>query len=372
MKKIYYFLILGLLSFTACQKQPLVTPFPDATVNVTLADADYQILGKTIYADSTFSFNSVADAKLYIPTILNSKYPQLNNGTKANIGYSLQVKLADSVYKDVAYTLTNADYLLLPNNKYTDFSTAQILEWLPYKYLTPSQNQEAILTFNYYNNGTTVATPLAFLYTNTTWQQIYLLTPAQYTAVGRGGTYNQFSGSDNVAAYINVLLKADPSVSATAVAGNTKYVSFNFYNSTGKVTSQRVLNFEYTGSNWVTASSGNQAFLVSNNKWIPDPTVYYTLTAADTKLIAASSIGGSAFATVLANLGSYGDFESAWTSAANLPYLDQALILALQANFKSPVANVNYKVTFNEYKSGGDVPTVFTFIYNGTAWVAQQ
>jgi hypothetical protein len=48
------------------------------------------------------------------------------------------------------------------------------------------------------------------------------------------------------------------------------------------------------------------------------------------------------------------------------------MILVLTADFPSPKPNVNYKVTYLNYTGGTDVPTVLTFQYNGTAWVAEQ
>lgn len=365
MKKIYYLLAFVVLAFTACQKQPVIgsggtnNAYVKKKMAVTLQASDYAYLDTSVYAHFTHSFQSVTDAKTYIPVILNAEYPQLSSGSTANISYNMQIKLADSVYKDITYTLTDADYLLLPGNKFTDFSASQILNWLPYKYTTPAQNQLAVLTFNYYANGTTTVSTFSYLYMDKSWQQVYMLTPAQYTAVGKGGTYNQFSASDNVPAFINALLKTDPSVSATATVGQSKFVSFNYYNSTGKVTSQRVLNFIFDGTNWNEAGNTTTAFIESNGKWIPDPTVYYTLTTADTKLIAGSTVGTSDERT---NLGKYGDFSN-WPDAD----LDAALILVLQTNFPNPTVNVDYKVTYLKY-TGTDVPTTVAFIYDGTSW----
>jgi len=381
MKKIYYLLLLLPLAFTACQKQPIV-PVPaltkTATLSFTLAAADYQLLPATAYPHTSLSFNTTADADSYIPTILNAKESaQLNNGSTAAVTYTLAapaqtVVLADSVFKDVSYTLTNADYLLLPGNKYTDFTIAQMLSWLPYKYTTPVANQLAVLTFNYYNSTTTVQT-FSFLYLNGAWQQIYQVTPAQYTAFGRGA-YNQFTTADaaSLPADFNALLKADVAVAATAAYGQTEYVSFNYYVS-GKTggTYQRVMPLTFDGTNWVNPLTPTQAtgnFLKTNGTWAPvvvAPSISYTLTTADTKLIAASTVGTAAERT---NLGSYGDFESSWTTAD----LDSAMILVLTADFPKPQVNILYKVTYLAYVNSADVPTVLSFIYNGTAWVAQQ
>jgi hypothetical protein len=372
MKKIFYVLALIALGFTACQKQPNLLPSSyTKMMTLTLQQSDYQLLPSTAYPHSTFTFDNTADANTYIPQILNARDPQLGNGSTASVTYTVSapyLKVADSVYKDVAYTLTNADYLLLPGNKYTDFSSAQILTWLPYKYPTAVANQLALLTFNYYNSNTTVQT-FSFLYQGGAWKQIYTISPAQYAAVGRGA-YNQFTAADNanLAAYFNGFLKADVAVMATAKYGDIQYVSFDYY---GGGTFQRVLPLIYNGTAWVTTATVNNtlAFVKSNGAWIADPTVYYTLTTADTKLIGNpngtnnQTIGTSA---QRANLYQYGDFSN-WAAAD----LNNAIILVLKTDFPNPKVNVNYKVTYLNYTGGTDVPTVLTFQYNGTTWVAK-
>ncbi|WP_259071824.1 hypothetical protein HDF24_09730 [Mucilaginibacter sp. X4EP1] len=366
MKKIYYLLLLLPLAFTACQKQPNLIPASyTKAMTLTLQASDYQLLPKTDYPYNTLTFDNVADANTYIPIILNARDPQLGNGSTAKVTYTVSspyLKVADSVYADVAYTLTKADYLLLPGNKYSDFSIAQVLSWLPYKYPTPVANQLAVLTFSYYNVSTTTAT-FSFLYLNGAWQQIYQVTAAQYTSLGLGG-YDQFTASNNanLAGLLNALLKADPLVSASAKYGQVEYVSFNYY---GGGTFQRVVPLVFDGNNWVgTATTTNTlAFLKSGGTWIPDPTVYYTLSSADLQLIAASTFGTTAQRT---DVGKYGDF-SAWAAAD----LDNAIILALTKDFPTPKVNVNYNVTYLNYTGGADVPTVVTFQYNGTAWVAK-
>jgi len=375
MKKIYHLFTLAVIAvaFTACHpldntyKKLDEAPGPIQSITYKLTTADYAILDTSVYSHFTHSFKTTDDAKTYIPTILNSKYPNVTNKSNANITFNSQIILADSVYKDLTYTLTDADYLLLPSNntpttKFTDFSSTQILSWLPYKYTAPVDNQLAILTFNYYNKTTTVQT-FSYLYLAGAWQQIYMISPAQYTLVGKGG-YNQFTSTDdaNLVAYLNGILKADLSVSVTAKAGDVKYVSFNYYSST-KVTSQRVLTMIYDGTNWSTSNTSTLGFIRQNGTWIADPTVYHTLSKADITLIANSTISTSDNRT---NLGKYGDFESSWSAAD----LKSAMILVLTTDYPTPTPNINYKVTYLAY-SGGDVATTLTFQWNGTAWVAQ-
>lgn len=371
MKKIYYLLAFAAIIIAGCQKQPIVGLGGSATsevktLSLTLASADYSSLGSSVYASKTKNFNSDADAKQYIPTILNNEYPQLSNGSKANITFSEQPVLVDSVYKDQQYTLVTTpvnDYKLLPGNNFSDFSIAQTIAWLPYKFPTPAATQQEILTFAYYNGQTTATATFAFLYFNGVWRQAYLLTPAQYTAVGRPA-FSQFTSADdaNIPSYLNAILKSDPSVIANAKAGSVQYVSFNYYNS-AKVTTQRVMAMGFDGANWTPVSTTTLAFLKSGGTWIPDPTVYYTLTKADITLIGNSTNGTAAERT---NLLQYGDF-SGWSKTD----LQNSMILVLTTDFPSPKVNINYVVTYLNYTGGADVPTNLTFQYNGTAWVAQ-
>jgi hypothetical protein len=366
MKKIYYLLALLVLAFTACQKQPNLVPttFVKA-MNLTLATADYQLLPSTDYPYTSLSFNSLADANTYIPVILNARDPQLGNGSTANVTFSFSpiVSPADSAYSDIAYTVTSADYVAL-GSSYGDFSASDILNFLAYKYPNPSPNQLAVVTYVLYTGSDNTVTN-SFLYLNGGWLKIYQVTPAEYTEAGEG-KYDQFTKSDqpNLPADFNLFLKTDISAAGladTVKANDIEYVSYSYY---GGGNYQRILALTYNGSSWVTTGgAATRAFLKSGGVWIPDPTVYYTLSAADVKLIAASSFGTTSQRT---SLGKYGDF-SGWSASD----LDNALILVLTTDFPNPKVKVNYNITYLNYTGGADVPTVVTFQYNGTAWAVQ-
>ncbi len=377
MKKIFYAIAFVAVVFTSCQKQPIVPLYPAVaskqSYNITLASSDYALLPSTAYPSKTLSFNNATDAQNYIPTILNAKYPSkvaADNST-AVVTYTqsaLSFKLTDSAYNDVAYTLTPADYLLLPGNKYTDFSIAQVIKWLPYKYPSPVVNQLALLTFTPY--PATLTPPYSFLYLNGAWSEIYTITPAQYAVYGLG-KYNQFTSTNDATlpAMLGALLKTDLTVQDTVKAGDIEYISFNYYGS-DKGTYQRVIPLEYDGSNYVAPKTSVAAplnFIKKSGQWQyvqPLPVISYTLTSADIALIAKSTVAPSG---LLTNLASYGDF-SGWTTAQ----LDAAMILVLTADFQTPQTNTNYSVIYLAYTGGADVPTSLLFQWSGTAWVAQQ
>jgi hypothetical protein len=374
MKKIYYLLAFAALAFSACQKQPVVTPSLPATgpkqdLTITLQASDYALLTSG-YPMTTLTIDDDADAQKYIPSILNAKYPLVIDGSTATVTYAKSAlyfkPAADSLFTDVAYTLTNADYLLLPGNKFTDFSISQVLQWLPYKYPTPAKNELKLLNFTIYPS-TAPAPPYSFMYLNGAWTEVYTVTPAAYTAIGLG-KYDQFTSANNpnLPSILSAILKSDITVQDTVKKGDIEYVSFGYYGDDGK-DYQRVVPVVYDGNNYTAPqiSTGTVNFIKQSGSWTfvkPLPVVAYTLSAADITLIANSNFGTS---SQRSDVASYGDFSS-WAAAD----LQNAIILVLTTDFKTPQTNTNYDVTYLNYTGGADVKTVLKFQWTGTAWVA--
>jgi hypothetical protein len=382
MKKIYYLLALLPLAFTACQKQPMVTPTTPLVkstkeaLSFTLAPADYQLLPSSVYASSTFNFNSTLDADNYIATILGIKEAVgLADGSTATVGYSLAaptLKVADSLVKDVTYTVMASEYKPITGNTYGDFSAANVLAYLAAKYPTPVANQLVVLTYVLYTTADNTVTN-SFLYLNGAWKLIYQVSAAQYTEVGEG-KYDEMEAADvpKLPGYFNFFLKNDITIADTAKAGDVEYVSYNYYASS--VDYQKVLALTFDGNNWTQNSrSATASFIRSNGTWaavLPLPTISHTLTAADISLIAASTTTGAS-ATLLTDLGKYGDFNSGasgWTTAE----LNTAFILVLTADYPTPALKTNYVITYLYYVNSADVPTQAAFQWSGTTWVPQQ
>src|ERR1700761_7854257 len=292
MKKIYYLLAFALLAFTACQKQPYVTPNPlvkTQTENLafTLAPADYALLPSGVYAATSNNFNSTTDADNYIPQILAAKEPSyVADKSTAVVTYTLaapSVSVADSLYSDLTYTVTPADYTAT-GSKYGDYTPAEVLGFLAYKYPTPAANQLAIITYVLYT-GTDNTVTNSFLYINGAWKLIYQVTPAQYTQVG-DGKYDEFVAADvpKLAGYFNYFLKNDITIADTAKAGDVEYVSYNYYQSSNKADYQKVLALTYDGSNWgVITTQATANFLKTSGAWaavLPLPTITHTINAA--------------------------------------------------------------------------------------------
>jgi hypothetical protein len=382
MKKIYYLLALLPLAFTACQKQPLVTPTTPLVkstkeaLSFTLAPADYQLLPNSVYAYSTFSFNSTTDADNYIATILGIKESAgVADGSTATVGYSLAtptLKVADSLYKDVTLTVGASEYKPITGNTYGDFTAANVLAYLAAKFPTPVANQLVVLTYVLYTTADNTVTN-SFLYLNGAWKLIYQITPAQYTEVG-DGKYDEFVAADlpKLTGYFNFFLKNDITIADTAKAGDIEYVSYNYY--TSAADDQKVLALTYDGNNWSqNTRAATASFVRSNGVWaavLPLPTISHTLTSADISLIANSTTTGAS-STLLTDLGKYGDFNSGtsgWTTAE----LNAAFILVLTADYPTPALKTNYVITYLYYINSADVPTQAAFQWSGTAWIPQQ
>jgi hypothetical protein len=384
MKKIYYLLALLTLAFSACQKQPIV-PVPSltktGTLTFTLAAADYQLLPSSAYPNASHSFKSTSDANTYVPMILTAKESaQLNNGSTASVTYTLappaaSIAIPDTLYKDVAYTVSTSDYAAVTGGTFKDLSASQVISFLKYKYPNAVPNQLAVISYTFYT-GTDVSVVNSFLFLNGAWKKIYQISPAQYTALNLGSA--DFSSGDvpNLPAYFNTFLKADPTIIDTVKANDVVYVSYKYFVSSAN-TFQRVMPLTFDGTNFALTPAPSQqtgSFLKTNGAWaavVPIPTIDYTLTTADTQLIGNpngtnnQNIGTSA---QRANLYQYGDFESSWTTAN----LDLAMILVLTTDMPKPQVNIVYRVFYKAYVNSADVLTPLSFIYNGTAWVAQQ
>jgi len=403
MKKIYYLLaFIGLsAAFTACNpldktyKQlgdlpaPTVKPVPPISVTITLTAADYGLLPTTNYANTRYGFLTSGDAKTGVAAILAGKYPTAADKSTAVVTYGIanpSVIVADSTFSKVAYTVVNpTDYTAsasVTGTTFKDYSDAQVLLFLQYKYPTPVANQLSVLTYQYYLSGVTpssgVTTTDSFLYLNGAWVKIYTVSPAQYAAAGHS-TYNQFVAGDapaTIVGYINTFLKADPNVSATAKYGDVKYVSYNYYASSTKSTYQRVQVVTFDGTNWVTTpiASAPLTFAKNNGVWVADNTVNYTLTAADYKYMGNNTTAGSVAGR--ANIVQYPDFNiSASTDATYWSDTDiqGAIITFLQYKYGSTaVANQKFIITYLVYNKGATSNVTKTFQYNGTAFAFVQ
>jgi hypothetical protein len=392
-KNILYLLAFITVIVAACN--PLkdeinnIKPVPfTKTLNLTLDATDYALLPSSNYAAKAGYFATVADANASIAVILNAKYPQLDNGSLAYITYNslpAQIKLADSVASYTAYTVTDADYLAINKNSNKNFTTAKAIEFLGSKFPMPAEKQLQSLTYVYFESGSTTSAGIpaadSFLYLNGAWTKIYQVTAAQYTSVGKGSYFN-FATADevNFNSFFNSFLKGDAVVSSTAKTGDTKYVSYLFYNSSSRINSRRVNTLQFDGLNWVYKAipSGPLTFIKQDGKWIPDPTIYYTMTATDyTNLNLAGVTYTFGTAANRGNVAQYKSFNisatngTQWTNAE----IVEALKYTLNAKYPNAAANpqLPYVITYYAYSGKyAYVPVKFFKTATGFELAAEQ
>lgn len=360
-KNILYLMAFFTLIFAACD--PLEKTYKEIEDNS---------LKKDITLALTNSYSTVDAANTGIAATLNTTYAQLKDGSKAFVTYGAAApvfKPADSLLATVPvapatqptqYTVTDADYAAINGNAFKNFSAAKVVQFLDTKFPVKVENQLIVLNYVYFESGVTTSAGVAvtetFLYLNAAWTKAYHVSQAQYISAGKLTVFN-FAAADeaNLAGYFNTFLKSDASVAAKAKAGDLKYVSFAYFASSKNYQRIKVLIFD--GLNWVTkgVTSAPLTFIKKAGKWIPDPTVYYTLIRTDYNTIGASTAGTAAGR---ANLAQFGSFDvtggaNSWTEAQ----IADGLIVILNAKYpNAPVdPTVPYNITYALFR--GATPT---------------
>ncbi|MDX5436673.1 MAG: hypothetical protein LPK03_05725, partial [Pontibacter sp.] len=101
---------------------------------------------------SGYYFTSEDDASELIPAILDNKYPQVGEGTKAAIVYNLLTfKFGDNDVKGdvLEYEVTEEDYAL-GGSKYTSFDKeSQVISFLNAKYPNATEGTLAMLSYTW-------------------------------------------------------------------------------------------------------------------------------------------------------------------------------------------------------------------------------
>ena len=379
----------------ALPKPATIIPKRLLDTTFTLANGDYALLPASSPAKTAGTFKLKDSAAIDIPLILSAKVSNILDKSKAKVTFGLTpttIKIADSLYSHVAYTVQTTDYAAasgVTKTTFKDYSDAQVLLFLTWLYPTPQANQLAVLTYTYYLSGVTpsagVLTTDSFLYLNGAWMKIYTVSNAQYASIGHA-SYNQFVSADegNIPGYLATFLKNDVSVSALSPkVGDVKYVSYNEYVSSTKSTFQRVLPLTFDGANWTTSPllqtlAFSYAVSTSNlntGKWsvVADNLVTYTLVAADYAYMGNNTAAGSAAGR--ANIVQYPDFNvSAATDATYWSDTDiqGALITFLKNKYPTAVANQLFAITYTQYYKGATSNVTKTFKFDGSNFVFVQ
>ncbi|WP_299819434.1 hypothetical protein [uncultured Pontibacter sp.] len=354
MKKYIYIICSLALTFTACDPMEDVYDELDAldkvsdhTMAITLGADDYKIATKNAY------FLSEEDAAAKIPAILDSKYPHLDNGTVATVTYNTATTVFTNTYVSSVeeYEVTDEEYTAL-GFKYGNFDSADdMVTFLKHKYPEAKDKQLVKLTYAWYNGSTDPSTQDVtnhFFLVNGEWVQTYLVTNANYESVNHTKYTFSSSDGDNLALYLDKFLKESV---LGAKAGDVQYVSYAYYSSSSKTTSQRVTAMGYNGSNWyeldesVTTEAALN-FSKQDGVWVPDLSIRYTLVGADYLWISEQPVGDAA---ALASLGRYSNFDTSLWPRADLI---KALGALLKNKYPNAEAGQKFKVTYIVYAGG--------------------
>ncbi|MBT33223.1 MAG: hypothetical protein CMO01_26475 [Thalassobius sp.] len=180
-------------------------------------------------------------------------------------------------------------------------------------------------------------------------ENVYMLSSADYNAMGAPGSYDNFSSSVPADSYVPTLLSMKYPY---AQEEDEMVVLYRYYSSTSSSTSTRGNLYTYTSGEWVSYATETEATLQfgkEDGSWVPDNTIRYTLSGSDYSAIAANSDLGTESSR--SNLGSYGNFSTyVWTTAE----IQEAISYVLLTNFSDSEVGQKYLVTYNTYP-GGDL-----------------
>lgn len=385
-KYIYLIASFAALTFTACDPMEDVYEELDAInpdvyapeLAIELSTKDYELLKKTdgvpAYVTKDYYFASEEEAAVYIPQILNSKYPQFDNGTSVTASYNKLVykvpAKVSSAEKSVAYEVTEEDYIAT-GNRYKNFdSKGKIVDFLKYKFtgeLAPVERQVVVLSYMWYN-GTANAVTSSFYFIEGEWRtNVYHVTADDYASVDNG--FGSFKGSDEpmLPVYFDKFLQAKI---VGPKLNDVQYVSYKFYIGRNDQP-QRILAMIFNGSKWVPVeknivAAASLQFAKQDGKWKPDLTIRYSLVAADYQWIAANTALGNE--NNRANLKQYGNFFQGSTTSSNY-WSPEAINVAIGALLKDKYPNSEegqkYQVSYAAYKGGNITVTVTLILKNG-------
>ena len=178
-------------------------------------------------------------------------------------------------------------------------------------------------------------------------ENVYMLSSADYDAMGDPGTYDNFSSSVPADDYVPTLLDLK---NPYAQEEEQIVVIYRYYSSSSGSTQTRGNVYTYTSGVWDPYASEIETTLQfgkENGTWVPDNTIRYTLVGSDYSAVAANDALGTASART--NLATYGNFSLYnWTSAE----IQDAISYILLTNFSESDIGQKYLVTYNTYPNG--------------------
>jgi len=363
MKKILVLLTVFSMVFTSCEPLEMINAEADAMPNpivgdviFTMSDDDYEVVDR-----SYGNFDSEAQAKEMIPTLLNSKYPVWGNKSSAIVTFKIYSKKNDEKSLE-SYEVSDQDYTDGGHN-YGNFSRAShITDFLDTKFTSPANRLLVSLTYKYYS-GSVATLNNGFLFNNGAWEFVQGFTDEEYNEMGE--SYPNFSNDDEAFAKIPLFL-LDKYKFAGKKDGDVVSAMYKVYVG-GGVTESYVAYFVYDGSAWSQYNNTiNETiqFGHDGNTWVPDNTIKYTLIRNGDYEYMASQLTTAEYAGLIGNLSTYGDFDYNWSDAQ----IQFALALFLDYLDPDAAEGQKYILTYVIYDNGeNDYQT--GFIKTDGAWI---
>jgi len=317
MKKLYLITLFASLLITACDPNKdiyndldkLKNPYSDI-LTYTMISADYSTfsslalktatskwdstLAKEIKTYTSFGpYRNIANYGTAANYFLTTKFVALKKGSVVYIksdfstSYSLKTPDANAALPIAAgvelYTLIAGDYTAagLDSGFVGANQMVKLTDYLK-STICPNAVKDQFLVVNYKKSLTTSVDGY-FIFNGTAWSldaaKSYVLVMADYDAMGAPGTNDNFSSSIVPQNYLPAFLKIKYPYAQT---NDVKVLIYKYYSS-GVQT--HIATYTYDGSLWKERTSKLDQYINNGEAWFYDPTIKFTMIAADYQII---------------------------------------------------------------------------------------
>ncbi|WP_196885801.1 hypothetical protein [Aureivirga sp. CE67] len=249
----------------------------------TLTENDYKDIDNEVVSGQGF-FDTKEQALELVPSVLDKNFHEYINGTTVDV-YFNKSNSFDLSNELEAYTVTAQDYEDL-GYSYPNFSNAdQIAGFLESKYTSATRGTFVELTYDYYSGSVSTLTN-TFVYLNG-WVQGLTFSSSQYNDMGQ--TFSNFSDHATAVRNIGIYLESLYPFANEGDVVNPIYV-YTYKNDEGdRIFEDYLVEYTFNGDKWIQSTSVVEDMYLflkgDEGKWIPDPTIYYSLTNADYELV---------------------------------------------------------------------------------------
>lgn len=355
MKKIFYIaLVLSFGSlFQSCDPMKDIYTDLDAgaidqsgvvDIELTLTDTEYKFLEKVEGAEAIFankSFSTEDQAKQFIPTILDRKYPYLGEKSSAKVTYDLgnkDLKLSTPVL----YTVGDDGYVAVTGGtRFKNFnSETQIINGVKYYHTNPKQGDWVKITYTWSATNSLRTSDVIFLEGN--WYISYVLEANDYTTMQQG--FANFSTKETAEQLIPIFTKNKyPYIVAE---GYTLPIIYILRLSSSNI-NPTVALMKYSNGQWV-VNNGTQKvvmqFAVTKGDWLADNTIKYTLTSDDHRVEVSKYVSDG---DAKASIAQYGNFDLKLFTTRSM--IVEALGSFLKNKFPAAAIGQRYLLTYRTF-----------------------